>query len=452
MDVGSEQDDSVMAVELTDDIKRRISEQFKTKLPPNYEFDETSFIEFIMLLVINGRTKSQIQREMTPFVGGASAALVDWLWSALTAVRSAPGSPIKKRKLSSVVLAASAPLPQPAAKANRAARGGVAPSRILSAAVKDATRSTKDAPKPVRRAPSLVRRALSPVRRASFPVKQPTANLTTRHRVMRSPEVKKRSRKSLSPIRDPSPVLSLKTGRRRVVPVNGSSCTITIRNTNVMAAAVPIFNQSLEDVANVQNVKPNEPEPNSTVAFTPQTSDKPTKKPIRCAFWPACEKGTACAFTHPSEPCKFWPRCTFGSKCLYLHNQPLPSGTRLKQAPTACKFGSSCTRTDCKFAHDRRTPKAVSNMSSAPASSGSCRYDPRCTKIACPFLHPKRDSSGFFNSAMRDDDDDGFVEDDEHDDITLVLSNSLPRTPPQSSFDPITVNSQDGFHGPVNSA
>merc|ERR1712038_879535 len=59
--------------------------------------------------------------------------------------------------------------------------------------------------------------------------------------------------------------------------------------------------------------------------------------PERCRFWPACMKGDACPFHHPSTPCMKFPRCSFGDKCGYIHPK--------------CRYDGHCTRKDCMYMH-----------------------------------------------------------------------------------------------------
>lgn len=69
-----------------------------------------------------------------------------------------------------------------------------------------------------------------------------------------------------------------------------------------------------------------------------QMSHQVKKKPVRCTFWPNCEKGdAACPFVHPSKPCTAFPNCPFGAACHYIH-------------PT-CRFDGFCARPDCPFTH-----------------------------------------------------------------------------------------------------
>ncbi|XP_066601244.1 zinc finger CCCH domain-containing protein 14 isoform X2 [Prorops nasuta] len=79
----------------------------------------------------------------------------------------------------------------------------------------------------------------------------------------------------------------------------------------------------------------------------------------RCRYWPNCTLASKCAYYHPAVMCSAFPACKFGDKCAYKHPK--------------CKFGLSCTKLGCVFAH--------------PAQQ--CKYHPFCTKPACPFSHPE---------------------------------------------------------------
>lgn len=84
------------------------------------------------------------------------------------------------------------------------------------------------------------------------------------------------------------------------------------------------------------------------------------KLPIRCLFWPNCEKGENCLHVHPSKPCLAFPQCPFGSKCHYIH-------------PT-CRYDGFCARPDCVFFHavKKQSPQTSSvepvQSSSTPAT------------------------------------------------------------------------------------
>ncbi|CEP00989.1 unnamed protein product (mitochondrion) [Plasmodiophora brassicae] len=375
--------------QLTDAIRRRVMDGFRDQLPPS-SFDQNSFIEFIMLLVTNGRTRAQIEKEMAPFVGGAARTLVVWLFDELRSAvdNDNETAPALKRKLSSVVVAPVAADPPNAT--TTAATRRPAPARLLADALKPTSSS--------RRAPVTKRKA--------------------------SPEPA-HHRRTAKRARSPSPKRG--AGPRRI-DARSESFVVTIKNDRVMQAGGATTTTPAREP---ETVSGNGPASGPPTGPAPSNASRPaarsTKKPIRCAFWPACEKGEACPFTHPSEPCKFWPRCSFGKSCLYLHNQPLPPGTTTAtttQVP--CKFGAACKRPTCRFSH----PSRAAAGAGADGPAKPCRFDPKCTKITCAFAHPKRDANGYFDERMQVDHD---VEEseEEHDEITLVLSNSLPQTPPR---------------------
>lgn len=49
-----------------------------------------------------------------------------------------------------------------------------------------------------------------------------------------------------------------------------------------------------------------------------------------CKFFPRCQFGAACRYTHP--PCRFGDRCARADQCPYAHEQQ-----------NICKFGTTCT-------------------------------------------------------------------------------------------------------------
>lgn len=82
------------------------------------------------------------------------------------------------------------------------------------------------------------------------------------------------------------------------------------------------------------------------------------KKPIRCSYWPACEKGNACMFIHPNKPCTTFPNCPFGQQCHYIHPN--------------CRFDGFCTRPDCPFTHTaKKQPPQHAPQQTVPSASGS---------------------------------------------------------------------------------
>lgn len=62
----------------------------------------------------------------------------------------------------------------------------------------------------------------------------------------------------------------------------------------------------------------------------------------RCRFWPDCRNEDVCPFHHPAKPCTTFPNCWYRDKCLFIH--PL------------CKFGMSCSKFNCPYAHYKAAP------------------------------------------------------------------------------------------------
>jgi hypothetical protein len=139
---------------------------------------------------------------------------------------------------------------------------------------------------------------------------------------------------------------------------------------------------------------------------------------IRCQYWPTCNRGDQCKFWHPKELCKKFPNCPSGDKCLYIHpatttpSKPQsPFHRRVSQSSTTppdlssservaveCKYGSNCTRPDCKFSHPSPAVVKLNKQSkpTAPAQESSknsksnvpCHYYPNCKNADCPYMHP----------------------------------------------------------------
>ncbi|KNC50140.1 uncharacterized protein AMSG_06274 [Thecamonas trahens ATCC 50062] len=73
----------------------------------------------------------------------------------------------------------------------------------------------------------------------------------------------------------------------------------------------------------------------------------------RCKYWPACTRGDACAFVHPSEPCEHKTRdsCPDGQYCSKVHTGEAGYGTVSKPR---CRYWPQCNRgAACPFPHPR---------------------------------------------------------------------------------------------------
>jgi hypothetical protein len=82
--------------------------------------------------------------------------------------------------------------------------------------------------------------------------------------------------------------------------------------------------------------------------------------PIRCTFWPSCEKGVECSYIHPNKPCETFPNCKFGRNCHYLH--------------PACKYDGMCTRADCIYTHMIKKAPILGDIQQPVTSNGKRTY------------------------------------------------------------------------------
>jgi len=140
---------------------------------------------------------------------------------------------------------------------------------------------------------------------------------------------------------------------------------------------------------------------------------------VRCQYWPTCNRGDQCKFWHPKELCKKFPNCPNGDNCLYIHpatttpaKPQSPYHRRISQSSLTppdlsssnervaveCKYGSNCTRVDCKFSHpspavaklnkQQAKPVAPSEPVKSNKSNVPCHYYPNCKNADCPYMHP----------------------------------------------------------------
>lgn len=105
-------------------------------------------------------------------------------------------------------------------------------------------------------------------------------------------------------------------------------------------------------------------------------------------------------------PCLYFPECNLGSECPYSHStdvssQASASSTSSVKSAMMCKFDQNCRNPTCPYVHSspattapKQTPTALSTGAS-PASpilalTPPCKFYPWCIKgDACPFVHPK---------------------------------------------------------------
>ncbi|KAK1234253.1 hypothetical protein PQX77_002560 [Marasmius sp. AFHP31] len=149
-------------------------------------------------------------------------------------------------------------------------------------------------------------------------------------------------------------------------------------------------------------------------APTPATSQRPTyalperpQSPTLCKFGLKCTNAH-CRWSHPSpvatvesgvvlsnDPCENGKNCK-DKDCVKAHVSPAvlkpqaehsapPTATPHPPAsnPVPCRFGASCTRPNCAFAHPSRPAANATHFAQ------QCRFGAGCTRAACPFQHPE---------------------------------------------------------------
>ncbi|TPX36798.1 hypothetical protein SeMB42_g07044 [Synchytrium endobioticum] len=122
---------------------------------------------------------------------------------------------------------------------------------------------------------------------------------------------------------------------------------------------------------------------------------------VRCLYWPYCNKQD-CTFHHPAETCPYFPNCRYMNEtCMYIHPTPplCRFGVQCKNANCEfthlspayfkhashirCRYNSGCANPSCRFSHPSRVPV---NPEINPAIT-KCKYEPFCKHSHCPFLH-----------------------------------------------------------------
>jgi hypothetical protein len=157
------------------------------------------------------------------------------------------------------------------------------------------------------------------------------------------------------------------------------------------------------------------PQDSNACDSDPGSASTASDLPPRCQFWPNCRNASACKFHHPTELCRFYPNCRSGDRCRFIHptsrsgssatlalmrkamGMPLHHGI-----PIPCKYGFACERRrkdrSCPYAHPllacrygkdcRKIALGTCAFSHAPL----CRYGWSCTRPGCTFAHPAQES------------------------------------------------------------
>ncbi|PWN91151.1 hypothetical protein FA10DRAFT_265031 [Acaromyces ingoldii] len=151
------------------------------------------------------------------------------------------------------------------------------------------------------------------------------------------------------------------------------------------AVASPSYNQpSL--LSRIDPMIPdNEPVVAAPAIDTASFPDKPTDATL-CRWGTRCTD-PSCGFSHPSTAAASANRKEGGN----------PNGDPLVLRKEACRFGSGCTKVDCEFSHvspavafvkaklDRQVlPSSIKNED---LDRSACRYQQDCTNPSCAYVH-----------------------------------------------------------------
>lgn len=164
---------------------------------------------------------------------------------------------------------------------------------------------------------------------------------------------------------------------------------------NIQRESLP---KSRKFSATSPNVPKEEEEINETKIF---------KKSIPCLYFPSCNLGDLCPYSHDGSlkkepvtnmksamPCKYNHLCKNAS-CPYVHSSPaLVSSNSTPNISTSeiCRYFPWCGRGEmCAYVHP---PLPIPTSIPTPQTRAAvpCRYGPSCARVDCIFLHPTTDA------------------------------------------------------------
>ncbi|XP_065184053.1 zinc finger CCCH domain-containing protein 14-like [Sycon ciliatum] len=403
--------------------------------------------DYIVAMVINGKSREHMSKDLSVFTGGQSDDFLDWLMK--TVHDMSPGTQVATAPIKSTVRmvardehshvssrhssrSASSQNDQPS-KASSSSGNASTSHRLLSLAVAKAAADTKPAvakaaadtksaaasedstsckrhPQPVAEGSSSSHSSSTGGSSSSRERRRPRRTSSPEHRHRES----SRSSKARSTADKPPSGEKSSTKTKFIVTLDGAdklkgssakprevvdppeseqpSTNVVqfIINDDLKRKHVEV-EQVSDDVETEQSALTADPADIPLESLTEPAAKRPME---RCRFWPNCTAGDACRFHHPSVPCRKMPACKFGAQCLYLHQD--------------CKFDGRCTKLDCPYVHRLKpgqfntaatpasgvpssttTPTAAAAVAGKPAPSSTiCRFHPGCMRDYCPFLHP----------------------------------------------------------------
>lgn len=368
---------SIMSASLrqwTEVSKKKLQRLIEARLRKQTSYPDSILPEYIVVMLQNKKTESQVATELTAFLGSQSTLFTRWLFDTLDSWEnghekegvvegdgSANGSasegettpyvarlPPQRSRLSSVVVVG-----EKKAKVKETKVEGEEPSKSPKLQSVIQRPFLEPARRPPREPPLTI-----PVssRLLLTAVKQAAEDATNEQKVQNEKKVTEKYLKKNNPTKRPREEED--EGHQHVEDIPHKAQKIAIR-------------QPIE---------------------LKQKKQKHIHASIRCSYWPKCARGDQCLYFHPKEICKNFPDCSFGDQCLYIHNRP------------ECKYGARCSRLSCSFNH---------SLSVAVV----CKFGASCNRLDCAFSHPSRSRS--FQVEQYEEPD------------TIGLSNSLPVTPPR---------------------